>query len=224
MQRPSSPLSVLIIEDDENLRASIAGSLTSHGYQVSTACSSKEGLAQVQREQFDIVLTDLQLPEMDGINLIQKMRKLDSEADLVLMTAYGSSDIAIDALKAGAHDYISKPFSVDELLLTLRKIEQRRKSWCENAPLLAPGGLKPNFSSIIAESSSMKELFDTVKRLAMFNTTILITGESGTGKELLARAIHHNSPRRGKPFIAINCGAIPENLMESELFGHKKGS
>jgi len=218
------PLSVLIVDDDENLRSSIALNLDLAGYAVKTSEGAIEALQVLANESFDIVICDLRMPEIDGLTFIKKCAEIDPGAAVVLMSGFGDADLAIEALRAGAYDYISKPFRTDELVLILRKIEERERLRSENAALKSAITQKYKFSNIVAQSKSMKDIFETVKRLANFNTTVLITGESGTGKELLARAIHHNSPRRGKPFIAINCGAIPENLMETELFGHKKGA
>lgn len=217
-------LSILVVEDDASLRQSLRETLAQAGYSVEAKGSAAEALLASRNAKFDIVLCDLKLPDMDGLSFIPRCREEDPETVIVLMTAFGSSDMAIKALRAGAYDYLSKPFSTDELILTLRKIEEREQLLQENEALKSAITQKYNFSNIIAESSVMKDIFETVKRLANFSTTVLITGESGTGKELLAKAIHHNSPRRGRPFVAINCGAIPENLMESELFGHKKGA
>jgi two-component system response regulator AtoC len=164
------------------------------------------------------------MPRIDGLEFTRRCREVAPETAVIIMTGFGNTALAVEALRAGAYDYMSKPFGPDELLLTLRKIEERERLRSENAALKSVITQKYTFSNIVAESASMQAIFETVKRLANFSTTVLITGESGTGKELLAQAIHHNSPRRGKPFVAINCGAIPENLIESELFGHKKGA
>ena len=217
-------LSVLVVDDDEMLRTAICANLELEGYDVSSVASAKEALKVVSTGSFDIVLSDLKLPDLSGIEFIRQCKERKDEVAMVLMTGFGNTDLALEALRAGAYDYLSKPFQMDELVLTLKKIEERERLRAENTELRSAITQRYNFSNIIAQSKSMREIFETVKRLANFNTTILVKGESGTGKELLARAIHHNSPRRGKPFIAINCGAIPENLMESELFGHKRGA
>ena len=226
MKNPSSNsnYSVLVIEDDENLRTSIVSNLEEEGYEAYGVSNAEKSLQKIQSSQFEIILCDLKLPDMDGLSLISKIRERSTESNIILMTAHGNQEIALQAMRSGAYDYISKPFKAEELILTLKKIEEREGLKKENQELKAAIEQKYNFSNIVAQSENMKAIFDTVSRLANFNTTILITGESGTGKELLARAIHHNSSRRNKPFVAINCGAIPENLMESELFGHKKGA
>lgn len=217
-------VSILVVDDDANLRESIAVNLEQENYAVRLASTGQEALDTLKTCSIDIVLCDFSMPGMDGIEFIARCHEASPDAAIVMMTAYGNIDLAIKAIRAGAYDYISKPFAFESLLLTLKKIEERENLLAENAELRQALDQKYNFSNIIAHSQSMHGIFETVKRLANYNTTILITGESGTGKEMVARAIHHNSPRRGKPFIAINCGAIPENLIESELFGHKKGS
>ncbi len=219
-----SGLSVLILDDDLSVRESLALNLNLAGFSVTASDEAEVALQRLATEQFDIVLCDLQMPGMDGLDFIRTAHALYPDLAIVLITGYGSSELALQAIKLGAYDYVSKPFAPEELILTLRKIEEREGLKSENRELKARLEQKYNFSNIVAQSKAMREIFETVKRLAHFNTTVLICGESGTGKELLARAIHHNSTRRDKPFVAINCGAIPENLIESELFGHKKGA
>jgi two-component system response regulator AtoC len=214
-------LHILIIDDDQEVRTSLQTVLETLGYSTQTAATGEQGLHAIERHSFDLVLCDLRLPGASGLDVL----KLKTSAvRLILMTAYGSADIATQAALAGAFDYISKPINPDDLIFTLRKFEEFERLKRENEALKANLSEKYSFKSIVAQSESFREVFDTIKRLSPFNTTVMITGESGTGKELLARAIHESSPRRGKPFVAINCGAIPENLMESELFGHKKGA
>lgn len=222
--RERTPLSVLIVDDEETIRSSLRLNLKLAGYNVEEAPQAEPALDVLGKEPFDIVLCDLKMPGIDGMSFIEECRKLNPEVAVVLMTGYGTHDLAIEAMRRGAYDYISKPFDPQELILTLKKIEEREQLRAENEELRSEVEQRYNFSNIVAKSKQMKDVFETVKRLANFNTTVLVTGKSGTGKELLARAIHHNSPRRGKPFIAINCGAIPESLMESELFGHRKGA
>jgi two-component system response regulator AtoC len=224
MSEEKNTLSVLIIDDDESLRTAIKRNLETEGYHAEEQSSALEGLALLAQKPVDIVLCDMRMPEVDGLEFIERCRLVDPDVTIVLMTGFGSHELALEALKRGAYDYIDKPFSQDELVLILKKIEEREKLKKENQKLKSEVEGQYNFSNIVSQSRSMLSVFDTVKRLAQFNTTVLVTGESGTGKELLAKAIHHNSPRKTQPFVAINCGAIPENLMESELFGHAKGS
>lgn len=214
-------LRILVIDDDQEVRTSLQTVLETLGYSAHTAATGEEGLNAIQRESFDLVLCDLRLPGASGLDVLKHK---SSTVPVILMTAYGNADIATQAARGGAFDYISKPINPDDLIFTLRKFEDFERLKRENAALKASLSERYSFKNIVAQSESFKGVFETVKRLSPFNTTVMITGESGTGKELLARAIHESSPRRGKPFIAINCGAIPENLMESELFGHKKGA
>ena len=217
-------LSVLIIEDEDSLQRALCLNLERCNYSCTAVSLAKEALKIIAEGKYDLILCDYRLPDLDGISFISECRKLDPDASIILMTGHGNHQLAIEALRAGAYDYLPKPFEIDELLLTLKKIEEREKLKAQNRELISVIEEKFSFENIVAQSQAMKDIFETVRRLAKFNTTVMIRGESGTGKELIARAIHHNSPRKGKPFIAINCGAIPENLMESELFGHKAGS
>ena len=219
-----SALSILVVDDDASVRDSLQKTLEAAGYHSRAVKDGLEALSVLQKEAFEIVLCDQQMPRVDGLTFIGHCQELCPNTAVVLMTGFGSQDMAVRAMKAGAYDYISKPFTAEELMLTLRKVEERESLKAENENLKSAINQKLSFSNIIAKSDSMQSVFETVKRLANFATTVLIVGESGTGKELIAQALHHNSPRRGKPFIPINCGAIPENLMESELFGHKKGA
>lgn len=214
-------LHILIIDDDQEVRASLQTVLETLGYSTQTAATGEEGLRAIERNSFDLVLCDLRLPGASGLDVLKHKA---TPVPLILMTAYGNADIATQAAHSGAFDYISKPINPDDLIFILRKFEDFERLKRENEQLKANLSEKYSFKNIVAQSESFKEVFETIKRLSPFNTTVMITGESGTGKELLARAIHESSPRRGKPFVAINCGAIPENLMESELFGHKKGA
>ena len=214
-------LRILVIDDEPEIRSSLKSVLETLGYLAETAADGEEGLLAIQKGGFDLVFCDLKLPEISGLDVIKQRA---SNVPVILMTAYGSGDIATQAVRAGAFDYISKPFNTDDLIFTLRKFEEMERLRLENEALRSNLSEKYSFKNIVAQSESFKEVFDTIKRLSPFNTTVMITGESGTGKELLARAIHESSPRRGKPFVAINCGAIPESLMESELFGHKRGA
>lgn len=214
-------LHILIIDDDQEVRTSLQTVLETLGYATTTAASGEDGLRAIETASFDLVLCDLRLPGVSGLEVLKQK---SSAVPLILMTAYGNPDIATQAVHAGAFDYISKPINPDDLIFILRKFEEFERLKRENESLKANLSEKYSFKNIVAHSQSFKDIFETIKRLSPFNTTVMITGESGTGKELLARAIHESSPRRGKPFVAINCGAIPESLMESELFGHKKGA
>jgi two-component system response regulator AtoC len=214
-------LHILVIDDDDAVRESLQKVIESVGHLVSTVGNGEDGIRLIEKGSFDLVLCDLRLPGISGLDVLNRCM---DRVPMVLMTAYGNSEIVTEAVQLGAFDYLSKPILPDALLFCIRKYEAHERLRRENKTLRESLSNRYSFGNIVASSDSFKEIFDTVKRLSQFSTTVLITGESGTGKELLARAIHENSPRRGKPFIAINCGAIPETLMESELFGHKKGS
>jgi two-component system response regulator AtoC len=215
---------VLVVDDEENIRVVLRTLLRRHGYEVETAASGDEALAMVESFGPDVVLTDVRMPKMGGLDLLSTLKAKGSEATLIVMSAYGNLDQAIDAMKAGAYDYIQKPFKPDEVVLALRKAEERELLRRENQALRAEIRKENQFQSILAKSAPMQAIFRTIGKIADFKTTVLITGESGVGKELVARAVHEAGNRQGKPFVAVNCGAIPENLLESELFGHKKGA
>ena len=215
---------LLVVEDDPSLRDAIAAQLVGHGYNCESVATAGEALSHLRQGEFPIILVDLNLPDASGLALVQQLRAESPQATVILMTAFGSTQVALEALQAGAFDYLAKPFQPEELIFVVEKAAERERLRKENDALRSVIDQKFHFGSIVTESDSMVSVLDTVKRLSPFHTTVLITGESGTGKELLARAIHQNSPRRGKPFVAINCGAIPPALMESELFGHKKGA
>jgi two-component system response regulator AtoC len=214
-------LSVLIIDDDPEVNRSLSTVLETLGYSTTTAYTGEQGIELLTSRSFDLVMCDLKLPGASGLEVLSSHAR---QVSIILMTAFSNQEIAGQAARYGAFDYIRKPIFPDDLLFTLKRFEEREKLRRENDSLRASLSERYSFNNIIAKSESFKGVFEVIKRLTPFNTTVLITGESGTGKELIARAIHENSPRRGKPFIAINCGAIPETLMESELFGHKKGA
>ena len=198
--------------------------LRRHGYEVETASSGEEALGMVDSFGPDVVLTDVRMPKMGGLDLLSTLKAKGNEATVIVMSAYGNMDLALDAMKAGAYDYVQKPFKPDEVVLALRKAEERELLRRENRALKDEIRKEHRFEDILAKSGRMQEIFRTITKIAEYKTTVLVTGESGVGKELVARAIHRRSTRRGGPFVAVNCGAIPENLLESELFGHKKGA
>jgi two-component system response regulator AtoC len=215
---------VLVVDDEENLRLVLRTILKRAGYEVEVATSGEEALEKVESFGPDVILTDVRMPKMSGLDLLAALKAKQSPATVIVMSAYGSVDLAIEAMKAGAYDYVPKPFKPDEILLTLRKAEERETLRRENAKLREEIRRESKFDEILAKSAPMMEIFKTISKIADYKTTVLISGESGVGKELVARAIHRRSSRKDKPFVAINCGAIPENLLESELFGHKKGA
>jgi two-component system, NtrC family, response regulator AtoC len=213
-----------VVDDEENLRVVLRTLLRRHGYEVETASSGEEALGLVDSFGPDVVLTDVRMPKMGGLDLLSTLKAKGNDATVIVMSAYGNMDLALDAMKAGAYDYVQKPFKPDEVVLALRKAEERELLRRENRALRDEIRKEHRFEDILAKSARMQEIFRTISKIAEYKTTVLVTGESGVGKELVARAIHRRSTRRGGPFVAVNCGAIPENLLESELFGHKKGA
>jgi len=215
---------VLVVDDEENLRLVLRTLLRRHGYEVETAESGEEALGLVDSFGPDVVLTDVRMPKMGGLDLLSTLKAKGNGATVIVMSAYGNTDLALEAMKAGAYDYVQKPFKPDEVVLALRKAEERELLRRENRALRDEIRKEHRFEDILAKSQKMQDIFRTISKIAEYKTTVLVQGESGVGKELVARAIHHRSSRRGGPFVAVNCGAIPENLLESELFGHKKGA
>lgn len=215
---------ILLVEDDEAFAGMVTLQLQTAGYHVVWVADAARALEKNQQETFDLILSDILMPGMSGLDMLEALSRSGSQVPVVVMSAYGSVDTAIEALKKGAYDYVSKPFKRDELVLSLRKIEERERLKRTIVGLRARLEEETRFGEIIGSSSGMKVVFSLLAKVAAFKTTVLIAGESGTGKELVARAIHRESPRKSKPFVAINCGAIPENLLESELFGHVRGA
>jgi two-component system, NtrC family, response regulator AtoC len=213
---------ILVVEDEDKLRRVIELQLTSAGFEVDKASTAEEGLKIVDRA--DMVLTDLKLPNMDGLHFLALIRRQNAQVPVVMMTAYGSVETAVEAMKAGATDFVLKPFSLDHLMQVVHKALEMRELRDENRQLKAELGRRYEFDNIIGRSGPMQEIFATIERVAPSRATVLLTGESGVGKDLIARAIHFHSPRKDKPLVKINCTAIPENLMESELFGYEKGA
>ncbi len=213
---------ILIVEDEEKLRRVLELQLRSADFEVDKAGSAEEALRLADRA--DVVLTDLRLPGMSGLELIAAIRLQNTRTPIIVMTAFGTVETAVEAMKAGAADFLLKPFSLDHLMTVVRKALDVRALQDENRQLREELGHKYEFDNIIGRSPAMQEIFATVERVAPTRATVLLAGESGVGKDLIARAIHYHSPRRDRPFVKINCTAIPENLMESELFGYEKGA
>jgi len=215
---------VLIVDDDAGLRQSLALLLQEAGYDVVTEGDPEQALQRATGGTFDLVLCDVRMPKMDGVTFLRRYRADGGQALMIMMSAHGSEDSALAAMREGAYDYLHKPFRPDEVTMTLRKAEEREKLRREVEVLRTSLGAGAASDLVVCESRAMRDLLDLATRVARHSTTVLITGESGTGKEVLARAIHRMSPRSEQGFTAINCAAIPEHLLESELFGHVRGA
>lgn len=215
---------ILIAEDEELLRQSLAELLQQEGYQVSEAANGREAFELAIKQPFDLVITDIRMPEMDGMTLLGRLQELASQTPVIVVTAFGTVESAVAAMRGGAADYLLKPMQFDEVLMRVRRAlefgEMRRDRRFLTEQLAAQSA----FHNLIGESPAMQRLFDLARKLSGVRSSVLIVGESGTGKELFARAIHYNGVSRDKPFVAVNCGAIPESLIESELFGHRRGA
>jgi two-component system NtrC family response regulator len=215
---------VLLIDDDINLCKVIAHQLKKNGFEVATADSGEAGLLRFRKEDFDIVLTDIQMPDISGIQVLKEVRRRNRQVVIIIITAHGSIDNALEACRLGADDYLTKPFGKEQLLFAIEKAVRLRKLQHENTQLRQELTGKYRFDNLVARSSKMEDVLHMAGQVAASDATVLIMGESGTGKELIARAIHYNSPRKNKPLVTVNCPSIPDNLLESELFGHVKGA
>jgi len=218
------PAKILVIDDEDSMCNFMEIMLSKEGYGVDTANSGGDGVALLKEKNYDLVIADLNMPEMSGIDVLKTVRAFKQDQDFIVMTAYASVDTAIEAMKQGAVDYITKPFKVDEIKLVIEKSINRKQLLEENDTLKKQLKGENSLDNFIGNSETVVALKKLCDRVALSASTVLIRGESGTGKDLVARAIHSNSPRCGGPFLSINCAAIPEQLLESELFGHKKGA
>jgi DNA-binding NtrC family response regulator len=221
---PRNKISILVVDDELSIRESLKGWLKRDGYQVETAAGGPEALAKNGENRFDIMLIDVKMPEMDGLTLLKKIKENDTDIAVVMMTAHGTIQDAVEAMKLGAYDYLLKPFDLEELTLTIEKLVKMQTMAMENLILKERVANITRYENLLGQSPLMVELFETIEDVAQSDATVLITGETGTGKELVARAIHTQSPRCYAPFLAVNCGAFTEQLLESELFGHEKGA
>jgi two-component system response regulator AtoC len=218
------PDRILVIDDDASLRESLQLVLAAQGYEVGAAEDAGAALRAVEQSAFDMILCDLRMPGVDGMELLPELVRRLPSTTVIMMSAYGTEELALEAMNRGAHDYLAKPFQPSEVLFTLRKARERERLRRANQVLRRDVARAVGERPIVATSAAMIELLELMERAAAYKSTVLITGESGTGKEVLARAVHAQSPRRGEAFVAVNCGAIPEALLESELFGHAKGA
>lgn len=207
---------VLIVDDDEKMGEVLRKVLIRHGYHLSLASSGEEALRQLKRRLFDLMLTDIQMPGMDGLALLRRAREISPETTVIMMTAFGAVDSAVEAMKQGAYDYISKPFKMDEVLIAISRAVEEKQLRRELLAMRESLAARHAFGNLIGKSRPMQEVFDLIRRVAHTSATVLIRGKSGTGKELVAQAIHYNSPRKDRLFVPVNCSAIPEELLESE--------
>jgi two-component system response regulator HydG len=220
----SEPVQILIVDDEETMRDSMSQVLRKEGCVVKGAGDGRTGLALFNRETFHVVFLDLRLPESDGLDVLSQMKESSPETPVVIITAYGTIESAVEAIKLGAFDYMAKPFTPEEIRVITKKALESRKIILENIYLRDELKARHEFDTVIGKSKAMKKVFDIISRVSPTETTVLITGESGTGKELIAREIHKHSLRHAAPFVVVDCGALVETLFESELFGHVKGS
>jgi len=217
-------INILLVDDEEPVRESLHLLLKNADYLISGCGSGEEALQLLSSEQFDIIVTDLFLPDITGIDILTKAKRFSPSIEVILITGHASAETAVRAMKEGAFDYITKPLNIEELRVIIAKAIEKQQILSENVYLKKQLREKYEFSNIIGSSPAMQKVFSRITKINKTDSTVLILGESGTGKELIAKAIHSNGPRRDKPFIAVHCGAIPENLLESELFGHTKGA
>jgi DNA-binding NtrC family response regulator len=215
---------ILIVDDEDIIRESLSYILKKEKYDVDEAANGKIASDLIKNKSYDLVITDLEMPQMKGIELLEEIKKMNVQTNTIVITAYGSVDTAIAALRSGTSDYILKPVEFDELLIKVKKLFEVRELHLENRILRKELQREYDYTNIIGKSPAITQIFEMIKAVSDTDSTVLISGNSGTGKELVAKALHYNSKRSNRPFIALNCGAISENLIESELFGHKKGA
>ncbi|MCK5844001.1 MAG: sigma-54-dependent Fis family transcriptional regulator, partial [Victivallales bacterium] len=215
---------ILIVDDELSIVDSLRVLLAHDGHDITTSSSGGDALRKLRENVFDLLITDIRLPEVDGISLLRQARELQSHLAVIVITAYAKVDNAVEAMKNGAFDYVTKPFKFDELLLTVHRALTYELTLAENEVLKSSLDTHFHFNSLVGDSEAMRKVYKLIEKVARTNSTVLITGSSGTGKELVAKALHSASPRFEKPFVTVNCTAMPEALLESELFGHVKGS
>ena len=215
---------MLIIDDEPLMRITLQDSLVGEGYEVVAAETGRKGVDLLRKNQWDIIITDLKLPDLEGIEILKEAKFLNPSTEVILITAYGSIDSAVSAMKEGASDYLTKPFSMDELLLIVKRLLRMRQLEEENILLRKKVEERYGLEGLVGKSQQMLKIYELIETVAQTDTTVLVNGENGTGKELVANAIHLQSPRKNGPFIKVNCAALPETLLETELFGHEKGA
>ncbi|MBI2828156.1 MAG: sigma-54-dependent Fis family transcriptional regulator [Acidobacteria bacterium] len=215
---------ILVVDDEPSMREMLRIVLGRDGYDVVVAANGTEGIERLRAEPFDLLLSDIRMPDLSGVDVLREAKRINHEIVAFMMTAFASTDTAVEAMRLGALDYFTKPFSMDELRLKIRQHLEARRLKQENLLLKRALGSRHEFSSILGRSDAMQVVFAMIETVANTSSTVLVSGESGTGKELVARAIHFNSLRRDRPFVAVNCAAVPETLLESELFGHVRGA
>jgi two-component system, NtrC family, response regulator PilR len=220
----SSQARLLVVDDERSMRELLSIVLRREGYDVTLAENGRAAIDRLERGRFDLLVSDIKMPDMTGVDVLRAAKRLDPDILGIMITAFASADTAIEAMRLGAHDYLSKPFDVDELKMKVRNALEQRQLRQENVLLKRALGSTHQFANIVGRSDKMLAIFKLIEQIARTESTVLVTGESGTGKEWVARAIHFYSLRRDRPFVALNCGALPETLLESELFGHMKGA
>jgi two-component system response regulator PilR (NtrC family) len=220
----SAPLRILVVDDEQSMRDMLRIVLRRDGYDVIVARNGKEAIEVLEKQQIDLVLSDIRMPDVSGVDVLRAAKDANRDIIAIMMTAYASTETAVEALRLGANDYFTKPFSMDELRLKVRQHVATSHLRQENVLLKRALGSSHEFCDIIGRSEAMLSIFKMIETIAKTNSTVLISGESGTGKDMVSRAIHFNSLRRDRPFVALNCGGVPETLLESELFGHMKGA
>ncbi|OGQ11270.1 MAG: hypothetical protein A2026_09395 [Deltaproteobacteria bacterium RBG_19FT_COMBO_46_12] len=215
---------IMVIDDEPLMRITVQDALAAEGYKVTTAETGEKGLTLQRVNPTDILITDLKLPDMDGIQILKEVKTISPETQVIMITAYGSIDSAVTAMKEGANDYLTKPFAINELLLIIKRILRMKELELENISLRKRVEERYGLEGLVGKSPKMVKVYDLIETVAQTDTTVLIYGESGTGKEVVANAIHLQSLRKGRPFVKVNCAALPETLLESELFGHERGA
>jgi two-component system response regulator PilR (NtrC family) len=214
---------IIVVDDEPGMREFLEIMLQMDGYGIDTAADGSEAIDKIEKNLFDQAIVNVQMQVLNGIEVLKKINEKSPDTSVIMITAYASHETAIEAMKLGAYDYITKPFKIDEIKLVIKKALDKKRLERENTRLRKELETQYGFGNIIGRSPSIVKVFELIKRVAELNVNVLIAGESGTGKELVARAVHYSGSRRHNPFVPVNCGAIPEQLMESELFGYKKG-